>query len=287
MRSVLAIFFVLNIFSVNAQDKQDLNACTQILSGEVRDKITTDVLPEAIVVLSDKNGNVIETQMVKEDGMFSFTIKCKTAYRLEGKKTDFTPESKTFTTDNLEGKVLKLLILLDKGNIDFVTDAKSKKVETDSLIKTEVAKPINIPDVTPDVTPNAILDVSPDIISTKPVYNPQLDPVYFDYESSWLNQKTKNELQKVVEFLKQNPNVTLECSGHTDSKGTNSYNQWMSDRRAKRVIDFLINQGIEPNRISGKGYGETRLINQCTDAVDCTNAQRADNRRVEFVIKKL
>ena len=85
MRSVLAILFVLNIFSVNAQDKQDLNACTQILSGEVRDKITTDVLAEAIVVLSDKNGNVIETQMVKEDGMFSFTIKCNTAYRLEGK----------------------------------------------------------------------------------------------------------------------------------------------------------------------------------------------------------
>jgi len=150
MRPVLAIFFVLNICFVYAQDKQDVSSCTQTLTGEVRDKITTDILSEAIVVLTDKVGTIIETQMVKEDGIFSFIVKCKTEYGLEGKKTEFTSESKTFTTDDKDGKVLKLLILLDKGNIDFITDAKAKKVIADTVSKIENVKPITLPDPTPN-----------------------------------------------------------------------------------------------------------------------------------------
>lgn len=274
MRSVIAIIFVLNIFLVNAQDKENVASCTQTLSGEVRDKITTDILPEAIVVLTDKEGNVIETQMVKEDGIFSFNVKCKTEYRLEGKKLEFTSESKSFTTDDTGGKVLKLLILLDKGNIDFITDAKAKKVTTDTIAKIEDIKSIDIPDPIPDVISTPIVKKSVQSI----------EPIYFDYESSWLNQKAKNELQKVIDLMKKNTKVVLECGGHTDSKGTDSYNQWMSDRRAKRVIDYLVQGGISASRISGKGYGEKKLVNECTDQVSCTDAQRAVNRRVDFII---
>jgi len=277
MRPVLTIFFVLNIFFVYAQDKQDVSSCVQTLTGEVRDKITTDILPEAIVVLTDKDGNVIETQMVKEDGIFSFIVKCKTEYGLEGKKTEFTSESKTFTTDDKDGKVLKLLILLDKGNIDFITDAKAKKVATDTITKIGDAKSIDLPDLVPDVISTPI--------EKKSV--PNIETIYFDYESSWLNQKAKNELQKVIDLMKENPKSVLECGGHTDSKGTDSYNQWMSDRRAKRVIDYLVEGGISASRISGKGYGEKKLVNQCTDQVSCTDAERAINRRVDFVIIKM
>jgi outer membrane protein OmpA-like peptidoglycan-associated protein len=277
MRPILVIIFVLNIFFVYAQDKQDVVSCTQTLTGEVRDKITTDILSEAIVVLSDKNGNVIETQMVKKDGIFSFIVKCETAYGLEGKKTEFTSESKTFTTDDKAGKVLKLLILLDKGNIDFITDAKAKKVTSDTLAKMEDVKSIDLPDPVADVISMPIEKKSALII----------EPIYFDYESSWLNQKAKNQLQKVIDLMNENPKIVLECGGHADSKGTDSYNQWMSDRRAKRVVDYLVQGGISSSRVSGKGYGEKKLVNQCTDQVSCTDAQRAVNRRVEFVLKKM
>jgi len=97
----------------------------------------------------------------------------------------------------------------------------------------------------------------------------------------------KVDLLKIVELMKKNPKMVLECSGHTDSKGTDSYNQWMSDRRAKRVIDYVINSGISASRISGKGYGEKKLVNQCTNEIACTDAQRAINRRVEFEIIKM
>lgn len=284
MRLVLAIFFILNIFFVYAQDNQDVSSCVQTLTGEVRDKISTDILPEAIVVLTDKDGNVIETQMVKEDGIFSFIVKCKTEYGLEGKKTEFTSESKTFTTDDNDGKVLKLLILLDKGNIDFITDAKAKKVITDTIAKIEDAKSIDIPDLVPDKIEQSIAEPAKKVTGT---YAIKIDPIYFDYESSWLNENMKADLIKTVDLMKKNPNMVLECSGHADSKGTDSYNQWMSDRRAKRVIDFVIERGISSSRISGKGYGEKVLVNQCTDEVSCTDAQRAVNRRVEFVIKKM
>ena len=292
MKSLLTIIFIFNIFFINAQDKEEVASCTQTLTGEVRDKITTDILAEAIVVLTDKDGNIIETQMVKEDGIFSFIIKCKTEYGLEGKKTEFTSESKTFTTDDKAGKVLKLLILLDKGNIDFITDAKAKKVTYDSVAKIEDVKLINLPDVVPDVVPDAEPDVIERPISqlSKTITGNntvKIDPVYFDYESSWLNENMKADLSKIVDLMKKNPEMVLECSGHADSKGTDSYNQWMSDRRVKRVIDYVINRGIGVSRISGKGYGEKKLVNQCTNEIVCTDAQRAVNRRVEFVIKKM
>ena len=188
---------------------------------------------------------------------------------------------RTFITDDEDGKVLKLLILLDKGNIDFITDAKAKKVTTDTIANIEDVKSIELPSPEPNPVPDAISTP----IENKLILN--IGPIYFDYESSWLNLKAKNNLQKVIDLMKENPKIVLECGGHTDSKGTDSYNQWMSDRRAKRVIDYLVQGGISVSRISGKGYGEKKLVNQCTDQVSCTDAQRAINRRVDFVIIKM
>ena len=62
---------------------------------------------------------------------------------------------------------------------------------------------------------------------------------------------------------------------------------WLSDRRAKSTVSYIIERGIDPRRITGKGYGETQIINQCEEGVACTEAEHEKNRRTEFVIIKM
>ncbi len=270
--------------------------CTQTVTGEVRDGISTDVLVGAEVILTDGSGTIVATQTIKEDGSFSFTIKCETAYKIKGIQEDYTAESKTFTSTNEDKRELKLIILLDKGDIDFVTDSEANAKAIDSVAKAEIVVPAVTPKVVvekieePQVHQEVVKEeVVPDKIVRKDINQQtvKIAPIYFDYESSWLNQKAKNELQKIVNMMKKNPKIIIDCAAHADAKGESEYNQWMSDRRAKRAIDFIVSKGISRSRISGKGYGETVLINDCTNEKECTDKERAINRRAEFVIVKM
>ena len=245
--------------------------CHQTVMGEVRDKNTTELLPGAEVVLNDKDGNVLNTFVVQEDGMFEFEINCETEYKLEGKKVGYTPQSKTFTTSNEADKELKMLILLGTGDIDFLADGRTTEDEKEDI------KPEGLPDVLPD-----------EIVRARAgTYIVNIDPIYFELNSSYLTKQAKIELQKVVDLMTKYPKMVIESASHTDSRGIEGYNLWLSDRRAKSTVNYIIDRGINPSRITGKGYGETQLINQCTDNVECTEAQHEKNRRTEFVIIRM
>ena len=245
--------------------------CKQLITGEVRDKNTTDLLPGTEVVLSDKDGNELETQIVKEDAVFSFSVLCETEYKLEGKKVNYTPQAKGFTTDNTADKENKLLILLGTGDIDFIANGNRTGEEQEDI------KPEGLPDVLPD-----------EIVKLRnSIYAVNINPIYFDFNSSYLNKQAKTELQKVIDLMNKNPKMIIEGASHTDSRGPDGYNGWLSDRRAKSTVNYIIERGIDPTRITGKGYGSTQLINQCERGIDCTEAQHAANRRTEFVIIKM
>ncbi|MGB0883678.1 MAG: OmpA family protein [Flavobacteriales bacterium] len=110
-------------------------------------------------------------------------------------------------------------------------------------------------------------------------------PINYDLGSANLlfsSMKTIDELLYPV--LIKNPNVRVEIASHTDSRGKNSSNQLLSNRRAKSVVDYLVAKGINPNRLIAKGYGETRLKNKCADGVQCSEREHRQNRRTEFRI---
>jgi len=249
--------------------------CHQIVKGEVRDRNNTDLLAGAEVILTDKEGKVIDTFITKEDATFSFQINCETEYELTGKKIGYTPQSKVFTTSNEADKELKLLILLGKGEIDFIADGQQNVNQTED--EGEDIKPEGLPDVLPDEIVRARAST----------YIVNIDPIYFEFDSSYLNREAKTELQKVVDLMNKYPKMIIESASHTDSKGPDGYNIWLSDRRAKRTVDYILDKGIDARRITGKGYGETQLINQCFEGVECTEAQHAKNRRTEFVIIRM
>ncbi|WP_316737735.1 OmpA family protein [Pedobacter aquatilis] len=90
----------------------------------------------------------------------------------------------------------------------------------------------------------------------------------------------------MVKVLEDNPTIWIELSSHTDSRGYDSYNQKLSDSRAKAAVQYIINRGIDKNRITAKGYGESRLLNKCANGITCTEAQHQLNRRTVFSIVK-
>lgn len=107
-------------------------------------------------------------------------------------------------------------------------------------------------------------------------------PIYFDLNSSYLKHSSKVELDKVVEIMKKYPNIVIKSQSYTDSRESHKYNMWLSDRRAKRTVNYIISKGISPDRISGKGFGETQLVNKCSNNVPCSEDDHQANRRTEF-----
>ncbi len=108
--------------------------------------------------------------------------------------------------------------------------------------------------------------------------------VYFDYNSSYLNAAAKGKLQELAGFMQQHPGLVLKVSGHADSRGPDTYNESLSQRRAEHIMAFLQDQGIAAERMATEAFGETRLTNECADGVFCNEEKHGLNRRAEFVI---
>ncbi|SCY24538.1 WD40-like Beta Propeller Repeat [Nonlabens sp. Hel1_33_55] len=111
-----------------------------------------------------------------------------------------------------------------------------------------------------------------------------LNPIYFDFDMSFIREDAELELQKVLSVLEDNPTMTIDIRSHTDSRGTASYNERLSDRRAASTRNYLISKGIDESRLTSKGYGESQLVNECSDGVKCSEEQHQNNRRSEFII---
>jgi outer membrane protein OmpA-like peptidoglycan-associated protein/tetratricopeptide (TPR) repeat protein len=113
-----------------------------------------------------------------------------------------------------------------------------------------------------------------------------INPIYFDIGKWDIRKDAAAELDKVVKAMKDNPDIVIELGAHTDSRGSSQSNLSLSDKRAKLSAAYIVSRGIDKARIYGKGYGETMLINKCSDGVSCTEEEHAVNRRTEFKIVK-
>lgn len=111
--------------------------------------------------------------------------------------------------------------------------------------------------------------------------------IYFDLDKSFIREQAAFELEKILDVMKQYPTMKIDVRSHTDSRQTHQYNEKLSDRRAKSTIAWLVNNGIDANRLTGKGYGETQLVNRCADNVECTEEEHQANRRSEFIISSI
>lgn len=221
-----------------------IKECLQSVAGEVRDNDNQDIIPNAKVVLLDSDNNVLEETASDREGKFSFAVVQCT--------TAYAIRA------SKEG--------FGNGEKTFTTtgeyDAVAKKT-----IYLEPEKEIDVMEVGQDL--GILLN---------------LNPIYFDLSKSYIRPDASLELIKVITAMRENPTLKVDVRSHTDSRSSDNFNMRLSEARAKSTVEYIIAAGIDRSRITGRGYGESQLLNRCANGVKCSEAEHQLNRRSEFII---
>lgn len=215
------------------------------------------------------------------DDIYSITQQIILALKLEGKvfnkKTGLPIAAASVTLKTEDGQALKIItdetgyysFKIDKDIPYYVKAEKTTFRSADTSFVTQVSLvkdfyliPIEI---------------------NKPI---RLDNIYYDFDKANIRPDAAIELDKLVKILKDNPTIWIELSSHTDSRGNDAYNMALSQRRAESAVQYIISKGIDKNRITAQGYGETQLLNRCANGVKCSAEEHQLNRRTEFKIVK-
>ncbi len=114
-----------------------------------------------------------------------------------------------------------------------------------------------------------------------------IENIYYDYGKCNIREDASRELDKLVVMLKRYRNMRVEIRSHTDSRATTEFNQKVSEGRSQAVKKYLMKRGISGSRLEASGYGESQLLNECADGVECTEEQHSVNRRTEFKVIQL
>ncbi|MFM2392904.1 MAG: hypothetical protein RLZZ546_886 [Bacteroidota bacterium] len=116
----------------------------------------------------------------------------------------------------------------------------------------------------------------------------EIKNILYNLGSAELKPESKKELDKVINLLKFNPNLSVELGAHTDARGDSKFNLDLSEKRAMNAVKYITDKALLSSfKISSKGYGETKLLNNCKDGVPCSEIDHAINRRTEIKINNI
>lgn len=119
------------------------------------------------------------------------------------------------------------------------------------------------------------------IVINQPI---RLNNIYYDFDDYKILPDAEKDLSQLLDLMNQYGDMVIELSSHTDSRGVGAYNERLSQRRADAAKEWLVERGVTPDRIKAVGYGETKLLNNCSNGVRCTEEEHQFNRRTEFKI---
>ncbi|HKK39562.1 MAG TPA: OmpA family protein, partial [Cryomorphaceae bacterium] len=207
------------------------------------------------IFLQDSEGNTIARAFTNQKGEFAFEqVRPDEAYSFKSAGVDMNSEIRIF---NQDGEVIESIKPNDSGEFVYIRLKESDKIIT--------------------ITNEENVTVR---VAEEEKFN--LPAIYFELDEFRLGQRADLVLNKLISILEDNPHVAIKLAGHTDSKGEASYNLKLSQQRIESVKRYLVKSGIAAGRISGQGFGETRLVNRCDDNVECSEAEHAENRRIEI-----
>lgn len=228
-----------------------LTATTCVVKGRILDKATQNGVAGASVKLVNMSTGK-ETSLTTADGTYQFSLDPDNNYTIYVSKKGYFTELKPISTVGRD-----------------CSQAMQQDISLDILISSFPDDPIKI--IAGTDTPES--------------HFPKINHIYYDFDKADIRPDAKVELDKVVKFMKEYPETIIELGSHTDARGKNEYNLELSQRRAESAVNYIVSQGIDQNRLTAKGYGETQPVNKCTDGVTCTDAEHQQNRRTEFLIR--
>ena len=103
--------------------------------------------------------------------------------------------------------------------------------------------------------------------------------IEFELNKADIAKSSYENLAKVVRLMDKFPEMIIQFGAHTDARGGDGYNMWLSQKRASETVRYLIGIGADPRRITGKGFGETKLVNECSNGVKCTEVQHQQEQK--------
>ncbi|MCX2681608.1 OmpA family protein [Galbibacter sp. EGI 63066] len=140
---------------------------------------------------------------------------------------------------------------------------------------------VNTKDVKPGDTLRIALHLEPLFEEGKKFV---LEDMHYDFDKHNIRKDATIILNELVTIMRKHPTLKIELSSHTDSRGNNAYNMSLSQSRAQSAVDYLVSKGIARNRMTAKGYGESQLLNECSDGVSCSSEAHEENRRTEVKV---
>jgi outer membrane protein OmpA-like peptidoglycan-associated protein len=227
-----------------------------IIRGVIKDRDTKDVLSDAIVAVYDENGKSILNSTTRTDGQFEFEVNKGQQYTIKVNKEFYTQSEKTIGTNTLRpnDEVYSEIFLEQKIEESADNSPAPKSMEEEDGIPLQVIA---------------------------------IEYINYDLDKSDVMSDAAEVLDKLVTLLKENPDLEIRIESHTDSRGSDDYNMLLSKKRARASFDYLVSKGIDPNRMLYHGYGETRLLNRCSNGVNCSEEEHEVNRRsIVKVVRK-
>ncbi len=238
--------------------------CEQQLSGTITDQETNETLSNVALILFDEAGKTAVEAKSDANGNYVFSnVKCGKKYYIKTAKEDYLFKEVSITLKKATGSA-SLPIALEKKPkpitaipVVIKTNNSIKPVKVTIAVGTDLGKLLKIP------------------------------MNFFDLGKATIKKSSEPQLQKMVDMLNQYPTIKVDIRSHTDSRSSSDSNQILSDKRAQSTKDWLVSKGINADRLTAKGFGETQLVNKCADGVKCTEQQHQQNRRSEFIIVSL
>ncbi len=247
------------------------NKCRGLIKGRVINAKTNLPVSDANISLL-KNNTELDSKISTKDGGFQIEANCNSDYKLRTYSEGYQVNTISISSFHENSMINDLYIGLKPAKVKVVNDSKPIIINTD-----------NQPSIEPqtDKAPTTKIKVTPQS-SNKTAIEPK--NMTFDLNESIITRKISIELNKMVELLKYSSNINIELRSHTDSRGPDQYNLNLTEARAQAMVSYIISKGIDSNRISGKGYGETELMNKCSNKIKCKTSLHKENKRIEFLI---
>jgi len=226
-----------------------------IIRGVVKDRDTKDVLSDAKVSVINEAGNTLATSITRIDGQFEFEVNKGQQYVINVTKEFYNENEVIIATAQLRPN--------DEAFSEVFLEQKMEEAD-------------NSP------APKSMEEENGEALQVV-----ELDYINYELDKSDIKPDVAGTLDRLIALLKEFPDLEIRIESHTDSRGSDDYNMLLSKKRAKAAFDYVVSKGIDPKRLLYHGYGETRLLNNCTNGVDCTEEQHEVNRRsIVKVVRK-